>query len=331
VQSQAQLIDDLVDVSRVASGKFRLDVRPLDLAPVIRAAVDSQKPASDAKRIRLQAVLDERSGMISGDSERIQQVMGNLIANAIKFTPKGGRIQILLQRSDSGIGIEASFLPHVFEPFQQAMGGSMRRHGGLGLGLSIVRHIVELHGGEIHAESAGLDQGAKFTLKFPILVTASASAGPVQRHPVARDTLAEVSHGRLDGVRVLVVDDEPNASEALTVLFDSCGAEVRAAGSASEALATFDQWRPDILVSDIAMPGEDGYSLIRRIRQRPRGDGGDIPALALTAYAKIEDRVSILSSGFQMYLSKPANPTELVAVVVSLVHGRSRPAPDPVR
>jgi signal transduction histidine kinase/ActR/RegA family two-component response regulator len=331
VLSQAQLIDDLVDISRVVSGKFRLDVRPIDLAPLIRVAADSQGPASDAKHIRLQLVLDDRGGMISGDSERIQQVMWNLISNAIKFTPKGGRVHVVLQRaeshmtievSDTGIGIAPEFLPHVFEPFRQATGGSMRRHGGLGLGLSIVRHIVEQHGGEISVQSAGLNLGSKFTVQFPVLATTPTASEPVRRHPVARDSLVVARLGRLDGLRVLVVDDEQNSSEALSVLFNSCGADARAAGSAPEALTLFETWQPDILVSDIAMPGEDGYSLIRKVRLRSPQRGGNTPAVALTAYAKIEDRVSILGAGFQMYLSKPADPTELVAVISRLARDR---------
>ena len=339
VISQAQLIDDLVDVSRVASGKFRLDVRPIDLVPVIKAAADSQVPASDAKQIRLQLVLDERAGMISGDSERLQQVMWNLISNAIKFTPRGGTVQVVLQRemshveiavSDSGIGIDPGFLPHVFEPFQQGTAGSMRRHGGLGLGLSIVRHIVELHGGEITAYSEGPDRGSKFLVKFPLLATASEPGNPLRRHPIARDTLTDIHLGRLDGIRVLVVDDEPSASEALVVLFDSCGAATKSAASSAEALSVFDTWLPDVMVSDIAMPGEDGYALMKKLRLRRPERGGLVPAVALTAYAKIEDRVSILSAGFQMYLSKPSSPNELVAVVASLAErrgtGRNAPA-----
>jgi signal transduction histidine kinase/ActR/RegA family two-component response regulator len=331
VTSQTQLIDDLVDVSRVVSGKFRLDVRPIDLVPVIKAASDSQMPASDARHIRLQLVLDERAGLISGDSERLQQVMWNLISNAIKFTPKGGSVQVVLQRaeshvevsvSDSGIGIDSEFLPHVFEPFRQGTRGSMRRHGGLGLGLSIVRHIVELHGAEITADSEGLDRGSKFTIKFPLLATVRENGEPVRRHPIAGDSIGNARLERLDGIRVLVVDDEPTASEALQVLFNSCGAEARVADSAAEALAVFEAWQPDVLISDIAMPGEDGYSLIQKIRLRPAERGGATPAVALTAYAKIEDRVSILAAGFQMYLSKPADPNELVAVVGSLAKGR---------
>jgi len=331
VTSQAQLIDDLVDVSRVVSGKFRLDVRPIDLVPVIKAAADSQIPASDAKHIRLQLVLDERAGLISGDSERLQQVMWNLISNAIKFTPKGGAVQVVLQRaeshvevgvSDNGVGIETDFLAHVFEPFQQGSGGSMRRHGGLGLGLSIVRHIVELHGGEIAASSGGAGLGSKFTIKFPLLATARETGEPLQRHPIARDKLADIRLARLDGVHVLIVEDEASAREALLELFNSCGSDVRTASSALEAISVLDEWRPDVLVSDIAMPVEDGYSLIRKIRLRSPERGGLIPAVALTAYAKIEDRVTILVAGFQMYLSKPADPHELVAVVGSLARRR---------
>ena len=327
VTSQVQLIDDLIDVSRVVSGKFRLDVRPVDLLPVIKAAADSLGPASDAKQIRLQLVLDERAGTISGDSERLQQVMWNLISNAIKFTPKGGRVKVVLERaeshveiavSDSGIGITPEFLPHVFEPFRQGTGGSTRRHGGLGLGLSIVRHIVELHGGEISAHSAGQNLGSTFTITFPLLATDRQAGDPVNRHPIAGEAGGNGHLGRLDGVRVLIVEDEVRASEALQVLFASCGAEARVANSAAEGFAALESWLPDVLVSDIAMPGEDGYSLIRRIRQRSPEQGGLVPAVALTAYAKIGDRVTILGAGFQMYLSKPANPSELIAVVGSL-------------
>lgn len=326
ITSQAQLIDDLVDVSRVVAGKFRLDVRPVDLVPVIKAAADSQTPASEAKHIRLQLVLDDRAGLISGDSERLQQVMWNLISNAIKFTPKGGTVQVVLQRaeshvevsvSDSGAGITAEFLPHVFEAFQQAVGGSIRRHGGLGLGLSIVRHIVELHGGEVIAYSAGLGLGSKFTINFPLLATAK-GAEPPPRHPIAGNGVGDAQLARLDGIRVLIVEDEPTAREALVELFDSCGSAARAAASAAEAIGILDEWRPDVLVSDIAMPEEDGYSLIRKIRRRSVEKGGLVPAVALTAYAKIGDRVSILAAGFQMYLSKPTDPKELVAVVGSL-------------
>ena len=334
VVSLSQLIDDLVDVSRVVSGKFRLDVRPIDLVPVIRAAVEAQRPASDARQIRLQIVLDERAGSISGDSERLQQVMSNLLSNAIKFTPKGGSVQVRLGRADShvemvvsdnGIGIESRFLPHVFEPFQQETDGSMRRHSGLGLGLSIVRHIVELHGGEITAASEGRGMGSTFTINLPLLGTVE-TPGMRPRHPRVADRLTNILLGRLDRVRVLLVDDEPTANEAVQTLLDSCGAEVRVAGSAAQALLMLDVWKPDVLISDIAMPEEDGYTLIKKIRARSTEQSGDLPAAALTAFATIEDRVSILAAGFQMYLSKPADPGELIAVVASLASRRRRPA-----
>jgi len=335
VVSLSELIDDLVDASRVVSGKFRLDVRPIDLAPVIRIAADAQRPAIDAKQIRLSLVLDERAGRISGDSERLQQVMGNLLSNAIKFTPKNGRVHVTLARaeshveiavSDSGIGVDEEFLPHIFEPFQQEKDGSKRRYGGLGLGLSIVHHIVELHGGEIVAQSRGRGEGSTFTIKLPLLGASEPLGLPAPRHPEASDGLSNILLGRLDKVRVLLVDDEPYANEAVQALLDSCGAEVRVAGSAEQALQMLDVWRPDVLISDIAMPEEDGYVLIKKIRARSARQSGDIPAAALTAYAKTEDRVSILAAGFQMYLAKPADPSELIAVVASLA-GRRRRSP----
>jgi len=331
VMSQVQLIDDLVDVSRVVSGKFRLEVRPIELAPVIKMAADAQSPASQAKQIQMQLRLEEHAGQISGDPDRLQQVMWNLISNAIKFTPEGGSVQVVLERveshvevrvSDNGCGIEPEFMPHIFEPFRQGTGGSMRRHAGLGLGLSIARHIVELHGGEIHAASAGAGCGAQFTLRFPLLAKAPTFNGTSPRPQILGDDSPPVHLGRLDGLRVLLVEDEPSASESLQALFHSCGAEARIASSVPEAMAIFEVWQPNVLVSDIAMPGEDGYSLIRRIRLRTAAQGGTIPAVALTAYAKIEDRVTILSAGFQMYLAKPADPNELIAVVGSLARHR---------
>jgi signal transduction histidine kinase/CheY-like chemotaxis protein len=333
VISLSELIDDLVDVSRVVAGKFRLDVGPIDLTPLIRASVESQRPASDAKQIRLQLVLDERAGLISGDSERLQQVMANLLSNAIKFTPKGGSVQVVLRRAeshielavaDSGIGIEPAFLPHVFEPFKQAMEGPMRRHAGLGLGLSIVRHIIELHGGEITASSEGAGRGTRFEIVLPLLGTGAVTSPAPPGYSDVTDGPGSAPFGRLDRIRVLLVDDEPTANEATETLLDSCGAEVRVAGSAAQALQVIDTWKPDVLISDIAMPEEDGYVLIKRIRARNSRQGGDTPAVALTAYASPGDRVNILAAGFQMYLVKPADPGELVAVVASLATPKGR-------
>jgi len=333
VLSLSELINDLVDVSRVVAGKFRLDVGPIDLASLIRAAVESQRPASDAREIRLQLVLDERAGLISGDAERLQQVMANLLSNSIKFTPKGGSVQVVLRRveshievsvADSGIGIDPAFLPHVFEPFKQAVDGPMRRHAGLGLGLSIVRHIVELHGGEITASSEGAGRGARFEIVLPVLGTGTVTGPAPPRHADVTTEPGTLQFRRLDEVRVLLVDDEPTANEATETLLDACGADVRVAGSAAQALQVLDTWKPDVLISDIAMPDEDGYTLIKRLRARSSKHGGGIPAVALTAFASPEDRVSILAAGFQMYLVKPANPSELIAVVASLAARGSR-------
>ncbi len=326
-RAQTRLIDDLLDVSRVVSGKFRLDLQPIDLEPVIKAAVESQRPASEAKQIRLELELERRTGVVLGDAERLQQVAWNLLSNAIKYTPRGGRVRVALGHAgshmalsvqDSGQGIDPLFLPHVFEPFRQQASGSARRHGGLGLGLSIVRHIVELHGGQITAHSDGLGRGATFRVQLPVLTSGEPVAKGRRRQPVAEESPGDVKLQRLDGARVLLVDDEPSTNEAVQALLESCGAEVQVADSARRALEVLDAWRPDVLVSDIAMPDQDGFALIREVRRRSPERGGEIPALGLTAYARLEDRVRVLSAGFQMYLSKPSDPRELVAAIASL-------------
>jgi signal transduction histidine kinase/ActR/RegA family two-component response regulator len=328
---QAQLIDDLLDVSRIVSGKLRMDVRPLDLCPIVQAALDSARLAADAKQIRLYTVLDPRSGPIAGDPERLQQVVWNLLSNAIKFTPRGGRVQVRLERvnshveltvSDTGEGIEPSLLPHLFERFWQAGSGTTRRHGGLGLGLAIVRHIVELHGGTVRAESEGLRRGSLFHVMLPLMATTEREmADAERRHPGAGDAFAPVMAPDLGSVRVLVVDDEPNSNEAVRTVLSRCGAEVRVAASAPQAIEILDRWRPDVLVSDIGMPGEDGYALIARVRARPADRGGTLPALALTAFARSDDRVRTLAAGFQMHVAKPVDPSEL-AVAVARLAGR---------
>jgi len=327
-RAQAQLIDDLLDVSRIVTGKMRLDVRPTDLGAVAQSAVEVVRPAADAKEIRIRTVIDPGIGRVSGDRERLQQVVWNLLSNAIKFTPKGGRVQLTVERVDShvemavadnGQGIPPELLPQIFGRFIQGDSRPTRAHGGLGLGLAIVRHIVELHGGTVHAESGGAGTGAVFTVNLP--VTAVRTAGETEhRHPVEPTTLTHADYPDLRDVRVLVVDDDPAASEAVASVISGCGADVRTAASAPQALEMLDVWSPDVLVSDIGMPGDDGYGLIARLRAR-EDRLGEIPAIALTAYATVEDRVRILAAGFQTHVAKPVEPVELAAIVASVARG----------
>jgi PAS domain S-box-containing protein len=330
---QAQMIEDLLDMSRIISGKLRLDVQRVDLADVIRTATEAFQPAATAKEIRLQLVLDPLTGLVSGDPNRLQQVLWNLLSNAIKFTPKGGRVQVLLERVnshveisviDTGEGIDPAFLPEIFDRFRQADSTTTRRHGGLGLGLAIVKQLVELHGGTIRAKSPGKNQGATFVAALPLTVLhPEVEPLPSRRHPrVDAAPVVDESCLQLAGVRVLVVDDEPDARALLRRLFEECEAVVSLASSSEEALSILQTQLPDVLISDIGMPGDDGYSLIRRVRALPDEKGGRIPAIALTAYARIEDRVKSMVSGFQHHLSKPIEPTELIAVVARLVDSR---------
>jgi signal transduction histidine kinase/ActR/RegA family two-component response regulator len=336
-KSQAQLIEDLLDVSRITTGKLRLDVRAVDINGVVEASVDGCRPTAEIKGIRLRAVLDPRAGVVSGDPERLRQVVANLLSNAIKFTPKGGKVQVLLQRAnshvaivvtDTGRGIAPEFLPYVFERFRQADSSSSRLYGGLGLGLSIVRHIVELHGGTIRAESPGEDLGATFTVELPIaaLATDAPATRGAARHPVttAGAVAPRAEDRTLAGLRVLVVDDDDDTLQTVRLLLEQRGAEVRTAASAAGALQQLATWRPDVLISDIGMPHEDGYELIRRIRALPAARGGRVPALALTAFARVEDRMHVLRAGFQMHVPKPIEPDELIAVVASLAEWTPR-------
>jgi PAS domain S-box-containing protein len=328
-RAQAQLIEDLLDISRIITGKLRLDVRPIELAPVIEAAIDSVRPAAEAKGIRLQTVLDPRAGPVSGDASRLQQVVWNLLVNAIKFTPRGGRVGVELRRvnshveiavSDTGEGIDPEILPQIFDRFRQADASTTRRHGGLGLGLSIVRHLVELHGGTVHAESGGANQGALLTVKLPLAVVRKSGEPGV--HPTAEEPVATPPHANnsvLEGVRVLVVDDEPDARDLLSALLRRSRAEVEAVASAAEALSAIRRARPDVLLSDIGMPDEDGYALIQKVRTLEEETGiGKIPAVALTAFARAEDRRRALMAGFQMHVPKPVEASELTAVVANL-------------
>jgi PAS domain S-box-containing protein len=333
-QSQVQLIDDILDVSRIIRGKLRLNVRPAELAPVIEAAVDSVRPAAEAKGIRLQVVLDPRAGPVSGDPDRLQQVVWNLLSNAIKFTPKDGRVQVLLARvqshleltvSDTGQGIEKKFLPYVFDRFRQADPSTTRTHGGLGLGLAIVRHLIELHGGTVTVESEGAGQGTTFKVSLPLMIvhqpeftSKGGERAAAAEHPTAGGHLPLECPPELEGLRVLLVEDEPDSREMLVVVLTQCRAEVRAVSNAADALSQLEQWLPDVLISDIEMPGEDGYALIRKVRGLPPERGGRIPAAALTAYARAEDRMRALLAGFQLHVPKPVEPAELAAVIASL-------------
>jgi PAS domain S-box-containing protein len=322
-----QIVDDVLDVSRIVSGKIRLDVQAVELSSVVDNAVATLQPAADAKGIRVHTVIDPRVGPVSGDPDRLQQVVWNLLSNAVKFTPKGERIQVRLERvnshveivvSDTGIGIKADFLPMVFERFRQADAGPTRKSGGLGLGLAIVRHIVEMHGGTVYAASAGEGQGSTFIVRLPLMIV-QPSPQPKREHPLAEPRDALTSLANLAGVRVMAVDDEPDALALLCDVLQAAGANVVTASSAAAALETIAGFSPDVLVADIGMPEMDGFDLIKRIRASEDPRVRDVPAAALTAFARSEDRTKALQSGFEMHLAKPVDPGELVASVATLV------------
>ncbi|MCY1081207.1 PAS domain-containing protein [Archangium lansingense] len=322
-QAQAQLIEDLLDVSRIISGKLRMETQPVHLADTVQAAMESVRPAADAKAIRLLAELEPDEHLVMGDAGRLQQVMWNLLSNAVKFSPGGSRVWVRLRRvessvevtvADEGPGVPADFLPHIFERFRQLEGGTTRRHGGLGLGLSIVRHLVELHGGTVQAASEGPGRGASFTIHLPL---AQSRLAPPER-PAARPTLPP-THAVLAQRRILVVDDEEDNREVLKVMLEEYGAHVVTAASAAEALRAVREGRPELLVSDIGMPGEDGYRLIAQVRALSVEEGGGVPAVALTAYARVEDRARALTAGFNMHVAKPVEPTELLSILSNLV------------
>ncbi len=326
--SQCQLINDLLEVSRIITGKLRLEFVACELDAVIEAAAESIRPTAEAKGVRLQVLLEPHVGPVMGDSERLQQIVWNLLSNGVKFTGKGGLVQVTLQRinshveivvNDTGVGIKSDFLPHVFDRFRQADGSTTRTYGGLGLGLAIVRHLVELHGGTAWAESAGKDQGAKFTVRLPSMTEGDQQIEQELRQPAVTATEPRDRHpASLAGLRVLVVDDEVDARALLTMMLQKCGAQAKAVASAYEGLESIESWKPDVLVADIGMPVEDGYGMIRKVRALPKERGGQTPALALTAYARTEDRVRALSEGYQVHLAKPVDRFELAAVVASL-------------
>ena len=333
-RAQAQLVDDLLDVSRIITGKLRMDVQPADPNTFIDAAVEAVRPAAEAKGVRVQKVIDTGAIAVPGDPVRLQQVVWNLLSNAIKFTPRGGRVQIRSQRvnshleivvSDTGQGISADFLPHVFDRFRQADQKTSRQHGGMGLGLAIVRHLVELHGGAVRASSDGEGQGSTFTVMLPITPVYQMDHAGGKVHPGARDLLPPVDEcsDRLDGMRVLVVDDEADTRDLLKQGLEYCGAKVKVAGTANEALEMLISTTPDVLISDIGMPGVDGYDLIRKVRKLPPDRGGKVPAIALTAYTRTEDRLQSLRAGYDMHVPKPVELAELVAVAATVVRRKN--------
>jgi PAS domain S-box-containing protein len=330
-KAQAQLINDLLDVSRIITGKLRLEVQPVELAEVIEAAIAAVQPAAVAKGISLRATLDPRAGNVLGDPERLQQVVWNLLSNAVKFTPRGRSVQVRLARegsqvevaiSDTGQGIAPEFLPHVFDRFRQADMGTTRRHGGLGLGLAIVRHLVELHGGTVSAESEGEGRGATFSVTLPSAGGLGLGAPEVEGENLnTKADLAASGLHSLKGVRVLAVDDEADAQQLIAEILKQCGAQVRVAASAAEALEVLRRWLPHVLLSDIGMSGGDGYALIEQVRALPAELGGETPAAALTAYAGPDAQARALSSGYQAHIAKPVEPAELSALVASLAEG----------
>jgi PAS domain S-box-containing protein len=320
-RSLATLVDDLLDVSRIIAGKMQVEMQPVELIPIIEAAMNAVNPMAEAKHIHLQTSLDYGTGAVLGDPNRLQQILWNLLSNAVKFTAAGGRVNVRLERidahvsiavSDTGKGIDAEFLPYVFERFVQQDGSVTRKHGGLGLGLAIVRHLVEVHGGTVQAHSDGLDKGATFVVKIPVLTTR-------KRFEARRTVTTTMAPDALKGLRVMVVDDEQDSRELLSFVLEQAAAEVKVAASASEAMMEFHEFRPDIMISDIGMPVEDGYSLIRRIRANSAAQGGTIPAIALTAHARAEDRIKAIASGFHTHVPKPIEPDELISVICGLM------------
>ncbi|MEJ7618138.1 MAG: response regulator [Pyrinomonadaceae bacterium] len=330
-KSQSQLIDDLLDVSRIITGKLRLDVQAINVVGVIEAAVESVRPAAQAKSIELVTELDETLGYTTGDSNRLQQIFWNLFSNAVKFTPERGRVEVQLEKRsgqleiavrDTGQGISSDFLPFIFDRFRQADGSTTRIHGGLGLGLAIVRHLVELHGGTIRAASDGPGSGSVFTVALPLAETTKGAVAEALTNLSMADSgllLPEANWALLGGMKIFVVDDEEDTRDLIAAVLSESGAEVKLFNSAPAVLAALSEQAPDLLVSDIGLPGEDGYSLIRKVRESDNAQLKKLPALALTAYAGVEHRARALAAGFQNHMAKPLYPEKLLEVVLSLL------------
>jgi len=331
-KAQAQLIEDILDLSRFNAGKLHLEVSPLEIPPIIHAAIESQQPAMNAKSIQIRMHLDPDMGLVSVDEQRLQQVIGNLISNAIKFTPDGGQIEVRLERansqaqitvSDTGKGISADFLPYLFDHFRQADSSTTRRHGGLGLGLAIVRHIVMLHGGTVQAESRGEGQGSTFTVRLPLAAASKVEAFATDESQLPSINLERVNPfscpPELFGLQVMAIDDDPDTLGMLRTVLEQGGAQVRTYLSATAALTALTDWWPDALISDLAMPDEDGYALIGKVRALEQERGARLPAMALSAYNRGEDRTHVLAAGYDLFVPKPVEPAELLATLANLV------------
>ncbi len=326
---QTQLIEDLLDMSRIISGKVRLNVQPVDLTAVIDASIAAVAHSAQAKEIRIQKVLEPTAGPVMGDPARLQQILWNLLSNAIKFTPKAGRVQVLLHPvnshleivvSDTGAGIRPAFLPHVFERFRQADATTTRLHSGLGLGLAIVKHLTEMHGGEVRVASPGEGAGATFTVQLPLAIAHQHQPVPTHEraHPRVPTGLPPECPPALDGARILVLDDEKDSRMLVKRILEECDAIVEVAASAEEALTVLQRQQTDVVISDIGLPGTDGYQFIRSVRAMREAAGGKLPAIALTAFARSEDRRRAMLAGFDLHISKPVEPAELVAAVARL-------------
>jgi len=316
---QAELIEDLLDVSRILQGKLSLTASPVDLTDTIQAAIETMRLAAEAKMIQIEVILNPDVRLVSGDSNRLQQVIWNLLSNAVKFSPQGGKVLLRLEQledqaqitiSDTGRGIHPNFLPHVFDYFRQADGATTRKFGGLGLGLAIVRHLVELHGGTVKAESPGEGLGATFRVRLPLMATQSKNLS-YERSLEQSDDLSNIS--------ILVVDDETDTRDFVVFLLEQSGAKVTAVASAAEALAVIADFKPDLLLSDIGMPDIDGYMLMQQVRQLLPHQGGQVPAIALTAFAGEINHQQALSSGFQKHISKPVEPDQLIEAIATLL------------
>jgi signal transduction histidine kinase/CheY-like chemotaxis protein len=331
--SLTQIVEDVLDISRIVSGKIRLDVQPVELPLIVHNAIATVQPAADAKAIRLQTIIDPLVGPVSGDPNRLQQVVWNLLSNAVKFTSKQGRVQIRVERvnshieivvSDTGIGIRPEFLPHVFERFRQADSGVSRQTPGLGLGLSIVRHIVEMHGGSVLAASDGEGKGSTFRVRLPLMIVHETAVREPREHPRTQKQAPLTALRNLAGIRVMAIDDDEDALELLRVALEAAGAEVVTVSSATDALTRVGDVKPEVLVVDLGMPLMDGFTFITRIRSSTDAYVREIPAAALTAFARSEDRTKALDSGFEMHLAKPVDPGELVASIATLVRRRPK-------